>query len=207
MRTILTVAAILAIGLSVHAIRMVELGAFLDVAPAPVYGIAGDDWMPGLGAYAHIAIGPDAALRMSLATPFERMIVRIGIEFVRSERARTTLGGLVSAASAIGGPVGGQVDVGFFLTPIHNETWSLRIAGFPFGAHANNVGGTLRGRAFIPFNVSVDASLAVSDRNILRQSAWGALLLAPGLGEPLLPFDEAIRGLTRVSLQFGMRLP
>jgi len=207
MRTILTVAVILAIGLSAYAVRMVELGAFLDVAPAPVYGIAGDNWMPGLGAYAHVALGTDAALRLSLATPFERMIVRIGIEFVRSEHARTTLGGLVSAASAVGGPVGGQIDVGFFLTPILNETWSLRIAGFPFGAQASNVGGAFRARAFIPFNVSVDASLAISDRNVLRQSAWGALLLAPGLGEPLLPFDEVIRGLTRVSLQFGIRLP
>jgi len=206
-RTIVAVLLVAIAGMSASAVQLVEFGAFFDASPAIAYGIDEDRWLPGIGAYADFAVGCDGTARVSLATPFETMIVRIGVEFVRNAGGRSSLGGLASIDSALRGAKGAQIDVGFYLTPIRNETWGLRIAGFPFGARVNNVGGTLAAEAFVPFNVAVDAFLAISDRHISRQSARGAILLAPGLGEPLLPIGEPARGLTRVALSFGLRLP
>ena len=207
MRTLLAGLLVVVVALCCGAVRMVELGAFLDAAPALAYGIEADRWMPGLGAYARFVSGTVGALRASIATPFERMILRIGLRYTGNTRSRTAFGARMSAASALDGPVGAQVDSFFYLTPFRNETWTLRIGGSPFGVQANNTGGHFAARAFIPFNMTVDASLAISDRHVLRPSFEGALLLAPGSAQPLLPMDESLQGLTHVALRFGLRLP
>jgi hypothetical protein len=207
-RAIVTVLLAIIVGISSHAAQLVEFGAFFDSAPAAGYGIDEDRWLPGIGAYADFAVGRDGAVRVSVATPFETMILRLSFEFVRSAGERSSLGGLVSADSAFHGPKGVQIDFGLYMTPIQNETWGLRIAAFPFGARVNNVGGELHAEAFTPPNVAVDAFLAISDRSVFRQSARGALLLAPGPGQPLLPIGgELVQGLTRVALLFGLRSP
>jgi hypothetical protein len=206
-RTIVAALAVAILGISACAAEVIEFGAFFDASPAVIYGIDEDRWMPGIGAYVDFAVGRSGAARVSLATPFETMIVRIGIEFVRNAEGRSSLGGLATVDSAFRGPKGAQVDFGFYLAPIRNETWGLRIAGFPLGARVNNVGGPVAAEVFIPLNVRIDAFLAVSDRHVFRQSATGAILLAPALGRPLLPVGEPVRGLTRVALSFGFLSP
>jgi len=207
MRVIVSVLMVLVVGVASYAVRLTEIGGFLDVVPSIAYGIDDDRWTLGVGGYSDLAIGENALLRISLATPVDRIILRLGFEYVRNATARASFGTLLSVDSDPGGPKGAQVDVGLYVTPIRNEVWSLRIAGFPFGGRLNNAGNGLQAEAFFALNVAVDTSLALSDRLIFSQNLRGGILLAPALGQPLLPIGEYVELLTRAALNLGLRMP
>ena len=57
MRVIVSVLMVLVVGVASYAVRLTEIGGFLDVAPSIAYGIDDDRWTLGVAvSYTHLTL-------------------------------------------------------------------------------------------------------------------------------------------------------